>query len=417
MLVSNLHSGPLKVACLQSLALSIPALHRRLTGDSYSQTPHPFHQINTSHPTLINTSHSTPLINTSHSTPLINTFHPTLINTSHPTPLINTSQSTPLINTSHPTLINTSHPIPLINLGYLQVWPVPLSSHGTHQSYPAHKEDIYPSSAGLPQPVFPAAMELMGISSQTSFVKDGGLWARSSEQKGAGSSEQEGSLGAGSSEQEGSLWVGSSEQEGSLGAGSSEQEGSLWAESSEQEGSLGVESSEQEESSSCGKDVLSYSLARTETIGDSSDTEEYFSCPSACSSPFPVCEAGREQWCSRTSPSPERESSSSVPREEEREGAGAGDSDEWVSVEYQGRSFLRVFSPLRCPEGGAVLASWSITDYTEHGELVFSVRADFIRAAELEPQSSREASSQSTSPSRKHKASSEPTAPNAKQPK
>ncbi|MGH0162364.1 UNVERIFIED_CONTAM: hypothetical protein FKN15_063461 [Acipenser sinensis] len=112
-----------------------------------------------------------------------------------------------------------------------------------------------------------------------------------------------------------------------------------------------------------------------------------------------------------------RESSSSAPREEEREGAGVGDSDEWVSVEYQGRSFLRVFSPLRCPKGGAVLASWSITDYTEHGELVFSVRADFIRAAELEPQSSREASSQSTSPSRKHKASSEPTAPNAKQPK
>ncbi|MGH0172159.1 UNVERIFIED_CONTAM: hypothetical protein FKN15_062589 [Acipenser sinensis] len=391
MLVSNLHSGPLTVACLQSLALSIPSLHRRLTGDSYSQNPHPFHQINTSHPTpLINTSHPTPLINTSHSTPLNNTSHSTLINTSHPTPLINTSHSTlliktphpslintshstPLINTSHPTLINTSHPTPLINLGYLQVWPVPLSSHGTHQSLPAHKEDIYPSSAGLPQPVFPAAMELMGISSQTSFNKDGGLWARSSEQKGEGSSEQE--------------------------------------------GSLGVESSEQEESSSFGKDVLSYSLARTETIGDSSDTEEYFSCPSACSSPFPVCEAGREQWCSRTSPSPERESSSSAPREEEREGAGVGDSDEWVSVEYQGRSFLRVFSPLRCPEGGAVLASWSITDYTEHGELVFSVRADFIRAAELEPQSSREASSQSTSPSRKHKASSEPTAPNAKQPK
>ncbi|RXM34857.1 hypothetical protein EOD39_0993 [Acipenser ruthenus] len=105
----------------------------------------------------------------------------------------------------------------------------------------------------------------------------------------------------------------------------------------------------------------------------------------------PVCEAGREQWCSSTSPSPVGETSSSVPGEEKREGAtpsvfaAGSESGEWVSVEYQGRRFLHVFSPLEhCglhgAQGAGVLCeSWSIADYTEHGKLVFSMRAGASR--------------------------------------
>ncbi|XP_069048111.1 uncharacterized protein [Lepisosteus oculatus] len=71
--------------------------------------------------------------------------------------------------------------------------------------------------------------------------------------------------------------------------------------------------------------------------------------------------------------------------EEEEEGEDPHPSlggildEEWVSVQYGGREFLRVFSPVGYAEEEEVLGRWAVSDYTAYGQLAFSLIADFLR--------------------------------------
>ncbi|RXM34096.1 hypothetical protein EOD39_4998 [Acipenser ruthenus] len=142
--------------------------------------------------------------------------------------------------------------------------------------------------------------------------------------------------------------------------------------------------------------------------GDS-ESEAYFTCSSPSSLGEDV--SGEEEWSSMAASSP---CSFLGPPEETTLSTASTDSDDCVSVEYQGRDFLRVFSPVSTAEGEENLASWCVTDYTEHGELVFSVRTDFIKnlprsveRKEGEGEGGTESPFQSFRTSRKHKGSSD----------
>ncbi|KAL2102628.1 hypothetical protein ACEWY4_001796 [Coilia grayii] len=53
---------------------------------------------------------------------------------------------------------------------------------------------------------------------------------------------------------------------------------------------------------------------------------------------------------------------------------------EWAMVSYQGEDFTRCISPLAyTDDAGDIAGRCNVTDYTEYGQLVFSVDVDFLR--------------------------------------
>lgn len=55
-----------------------------------------------------------------------------------------------------------------------------------------------------------------------------------------------------------------------------------------------------------------------------------------------------------------------------------GQCDELISVDFKGRRFARLLSRIMCTDGD-VDATWAVTDFTDCGELEFSLRLDFLR--------------------------------------
>ena len=99
-----------------------------------------------------------------------------------------------------------------------------------------------------------------------------------------------------------------------------------------------------------------------------SGSEDFYTC-SAGSSPATCC----ARWDS-ASGSSFRESPSlpgATPTSE-------GQRDELIYVSFKGKRYARILSRRMCTDGD-VDGTWTVTDFTERGELVFSLRLDFIR--------------------------------------
>ncbi|XP_024236120.1 uncharacterized protein LOC112219145 [Oncorhynchus tshawytscha] len=109
-----------------------------------------------------------------------------------------------------------------------------------------------------------------------------------------------------------------------------------------------------------------------------SGSENFYTCPSAASLDS-VPSPWSARWASAAmSPHYGSGSSpnlpSSTPTSEDH-----SDSNELLSVEFKGRRYVRVLSRIKPRMDEDVEASWTVTDFTKHGEPVFSLRLDFMR--------------------------------------
>ncbi|XP_062318667.1 uncharacterized protein LOC134021646 [Osmerus eperlanus] len=103
--------------------------------------------------------------------------------------------------------------------------------------------------------------------------------------------------------------------------------------------------------------------------GQHSGSEDFYTCCSAGSSPA-TCSA---RWDSASGST--FHESPSLPGETP---TSEGQRDELIYVSFKGKRYARVLSRLMCADGD-VDGTWTVTDFTERGELVFSLRLDFIR--------------------------------------